>query len=279
MANPQSAAVPKAKPAAAPRKRPTKASAEAAMKASLAAKAEEAKAKEVKPEDIKPEDAAKEVTKLVSELSDTPKMASAPEANITDEQREGERRAEENATAASRRATASMQFAVSQLAGTLETPPAALAEAAKQAEAKPESPGLVTPKAITAEFLAKLEALKKECGVTDEFVIAPATGKAKAADKAPAADKDAKNGITRPADGTKCGRIWAAADQISASQHSIAAIAVVKHHELVKNIPDATIKTQYARWRQYNGIKGRLQTITARKTPEGVYDEALPVNH
>lgn len=275
MTNTQSTAAPKAKPQASPRKRATKASAEADMKASLAAKANEGK-DEAKGSDIKPEDAAKEVNKIVGELSDKPKMESAPESNITDEQREGERRAEESATAASRKATASMQFAVSQLAGTLETPPAALAEAAKQAEATPNAPNPVTPKAISDEFLAKLADLKKEFGIADE--PAPATGKAKA-DKAAAADKDAKNGITRPADGTKCGRIWTAADQISASQHTIAAIAVVKHHELVKGIPEATIKTQYARWRQYNGIKGRLQTIAVRKTPEGVYDAALPVNH
>lgn len=65
-----------------------------------------------------------------------------------------------------------------------------------------------------------------------------------------------QNSITRPAADTKCGLIFAAADKITAATGAPATIQAVKL--ACDGINDHTVKTQYARWRQYNGISGRL---------------------
>lgn len=134
-------------------------------------------------------------------------------------------------------------------------------EAVKQAEvaAKPAPKAdpmaqfvaqqLTTPVALTderkKEFAAKMDAIQKEFGVA----LKPVEAKV-------AKVKVQQNGVTRPADNTKCGAIFAAADKITADTGSTATIAAVKVACL--GINDHTIKTQYARWRMYNGIVGRI---------------------
>jgi hypothetical protein len=154
-----------------------------------------------------------------------------PEApTITEEQRQGERRGNVDA----------MAFALQQLS-TPEAPPAPQA-----------------PTAAVEQFNKELVDLQKKYGVA----IAPAVL------KAPKADKLQSNGITRPGPGTITGKVWAAADAITAQQNGVvAAIASVKAHPLTHNINDHTIKTQYSRWRQYNGVKGRLPMLNPTPVP------------
>lgn len=65
-----------------------------------------------------------------------------------------------------------------------------------------------------------------------------------------------QNGIRRPADGTNCGNCWAIMDQISAETGQPAAIKSVLERGTAAGLNEATLKTQYARWRKFNGVTG-----------------------
>lgn len=157
-----------------------------------------------------------------------------PEHPVSEEQRMGDRRANDLTKADA------MQAFVNQQNGVhphIETPPAAM-----------------------EEFHKKLEALKAEYKVTADVKL-----------KAPKADKKVQNDVTRPADNTACGKIWATADAISLSTHGICPIAALKEHPDMKGINDHTIKTQYAKWRKFNGVVGRLPKLHAVHQVQGEY--------
>lgn len=166
--------------------------------------------------------------------------ADAP-AQVTEEQRAGERRQAQS--------DAAMKFATTNLSTPAAHAPALTAEQAKQ-----------------AAFQKEMAELAAKHGVTLPTIAA----------KAPKADKLEQNGITRPAAGTVTGNVWAAADSISFAQGgSPATIAQVKAHASMKEVNDHTIKTQYARWRQYNGIKGRI--VLVKPAPAEGHYEGVPV--
>ena len=157
----------------------------------------------------------------------------APAVEVSTEQR-----------AADKQANDAMKFSIQQMQtpAVLETPAVLLnADAEKQ-----------------AEFNAAVTKLAAEYGLS---LPAPVVVKVKA-------DKLQRNGITRPGANTVCGKIWAAADAISASQGGApATIASLKAHSATQGINDHTIKTQYSRWRHYNGVAGRLPTIAVNQQP------------
>lgn len=68
------------------------------------------------------------------------------------------------------------------------------------------------------------------------------------------------NGITRPKADTLCGRIWHAADQITVQQGRPATVAELGVHPALNGVNAHTKKTQYARWRAFNGVSGRIDT-------------------
>jgi hypothetical protein len=126
--------------------------------------------------------------------------------------------------------------------------------------------GETKPKVDIAAFEAEMAALKAKYGVTAEVKV-----------KASKGDKIVQNGVTRPAASTLCGKIWAAADRISQRIHSVAPIALLREDPELKGVNDHTIKTQYAKWRAFNNVSGRLPRIQAVHQPaEGIYNEALP---
>lgn len=152
--------------------------------------------------------------------------APADAAEVTDEQRKAERRQADN----DRRA---------QFAPTTQTAPAV------------HEPTKEEKKAM--EFQQKMKELAEQYGVDPATLGAPKQA------KAPRGDKQQQNGITRPAENTKCGLIWGLADKISHDQDGHpASIAQLKATNELKQMNDHTLKTQYARWRAYNGVKGRV---------------------
>jgi hypothetical protein len=155
-----------------------------------------------------------------------------PEHQMPVEHREGERRQAQ--------ADAVMAFSTSQMSA-----PAA------------HAPTLTPEQVKRQEFDAAVAKLAAEMGVTAPTV----------ATKAPRPDKNQRNGITRPAAESITGKVWAAADAISVANNGApATIAAVKAHPTMTGVNDHTVKTQYARWRAFNNIKGRLQVI---KVAEG----------
>lgn len=82
----------------------------------------------------------------------------------------------------------------------------------------------------------------------------------KAKEKAPAKDKpvkDEQNGVVRPKTGTKTGRVWEIADELSKKAKKPASRKAVLEKTNGEGINSATAATQYGRWRKYHGLEGR----------------------
>lgn len=75
--------------------------------------------------------------------------------------------------------------------------------------------------------------------------------------------KDIKNGVTRPKAGTKTGRIWAIADDLSAKAGSPVARKAVLEAAIAEDINAATAATQYGRWRVYYGLGAEKKAAAA----------------
>lgn len=73
--------------------------------------------------------------------------------------------------------------------------------------------------------------------------------------KAPKIERATANGITRPKDDSKTGRIWAIADEISKAQKRPASRAEVMEKAVAEEINEATVATQYQRWRTFYGVE------------------------
>lgn len=93
------------------------------------------------------------------------------------------------------------------------------------------------------------------------------TAEEKAAKKAElqAAKEAAKgpeqNGVRRPKSDTVIGKVWELLDAASAKKQAPAALADVK--DTATDINPATLRTQYARWRKFNGVAGRVAATPA----------------
>ena len=71
---------------------------------------------------------------------------------------------------------------------------------------------------------------------------------------APKAPKVEQNGVTRPGADTTTGQIWLVADQISAKIKAPAPRSDVFAQCKTLGINEATIATQYGKWRKFNGV-------------------------
>ncbi|QJI53372.1 transcriptional activator [Alteromonas phage vB_AcoS-R7M] len=102
---------------------------------------------------------------------------------------------------------------------------------------------------------------------------------AKAKREAEKAEKAAKreadrmpeqNGIRRPKPETLCGKVWTIADEVSSELGQPAPVSLVLERGEAQGLNTGNIKAEYARWRKFNGVTGR---ITAPKTPEEIAAE------
>lgn len=77
-----------------------------------------------------------------------------------------------------------------------------------------------------------------------------------------------QNGLKRPSKGSTCCIIWDTCDQITSEKAATCTSAEL--FNALQGYNDCTLRTQYARWRQFNGITGRLpgQSKTAKLPPE-----------
>ena len=144
---------------------------------------------------------------------------------------------------------------------------ASAAAAAKQAEkdakaaekAKKAAEAKAAKEAKAAEAKAKKEADKaaKEAKKAAEKAAKEAA-KAEKAEKALVAKMPEQNGIRRPKPDTETGKVWGLADSISASLGQPTPIANLLVAGQAQGLNDSTIRTQYARWRAFHGITGRV---------------------
>lgn len=109
---------------------------------------------------------------------------------------------------------------------------------------------------IVNTFEAELAALQAKHGVT--ATVKYATPKA---EKTAKVSRIVQNDITRPAGATLCGLIWSVCDDHT-TPTSPAQISVIRADAMLKTVNDHTIKTQYARWRKFNGVSGYLASVS-----------------
>lgn len=120
---------------------------------------------------------------------------------------------------------------------------------------------------------AEQEAKKAERAAAAEAKKAQKAAEAeakKAAREAKKAEKEAakmpmQNDVRRPKPGTLCGQLWQIYDTMSGEKGSPVAIGDAMDVAQSKGFNDATIRTQYARWRKYYGIEGSIESQAAVK--------------
>jgi membrane protein involved in colicin uptake len=150
-----------------------------------------------------------------------------------------------------------------------KTPEQLAAEAKAAAEAKKASDKEAAAK-VKAEKKAAADAEKAEKAKAKEAEKADAKAKkeaeAKAKADAKAAQEAAKqtqkmpeqNGVRRPRPGGSCAKVWDMADTLSAQLGQPVPIANLSKDASAAGINDSTIRTQYALWRKFHGVTGRV---------------------
>lgn len=162
---------------------------------------------------------------------------------------------------------------------------------AARAEAKAAKEAAAA-QAKAAKELAKAEALKlKEAAKLELEAKKQAENAAKAEAKRLAAEEKAKakaaqasekvkvvmpssNGITRPRPEGSCGKVWAIADAISQRIGQPVPISMLAPECAAAGLNDATTRTQYARWKQFNGVFGPVAKPAAPAVAETAPVEA-----
>lgn len=71
-------------------------------------------------------------------------------------------------------------------------------------------------------------------------------------------DRAKQNGVTRPSAGTTCAQVWMLADHMTSTLGTCARLSAVIEAAKELNINQFTARTQYACWRKFNGITGRV---------------------
>lgn len=75
----------------------------------------------------------------------------------------------------------------------------------------------------------------------------------------PKAEKVEQNGIVRPRGMTsKCGRVWAIADEVSKKKRSPASFQEIWEIGEKEGLNQSNVRVEYAKWRKFNGVEGRV---------------------
>lgn len=67
-----------------------------------------------------------------------------------------------------------------------------------------------------------------------------------------------QNGVRRPKPDTKCGRVWALADKLSSELGQATPVKNLLEVAEAEGLNAGNVKAEYARWRKYYGITGRV---------------------
>ena len=126
---------------------------------------------------------------------------------------------------------------------------------AKKAAAKAEREAKAAAKKAAAE---KAKADRAEAAAKKKADAEAA--KAAAKEKREAERMPEQNGVRRPKPKTLCGEVWAIADKLSAKLGQPIPIADLLKACEKKNHNPGNVKAEYARWRKFNGVTGRVTT-------------------
>ena len=135
---------------------------------------------------------------------------------------------------------------------------------AKKAAAKAEREAKAAAKKAEREAAAAAKKAAAEKAKADRAAAAVAKKAEQEAKKAAAkAKREAErmpeqNGVRRPKPKTLCGEVWAIADKLSANLGQPVPIADLLKACEKKNHNPGNVKAEYARWRKFNGVTGRV---------------------
>lgn len=170
----------------------------------------------------------------------------------TTEQLEAEKAAALEAKAAAQKAKAEEKAA-------LEAKKAEERKAKAEAKAKALEEGKAKR---VAELEAKKQAKEAAKAQREADKVAKQAAKAAEAEAKKAAREAARmpkqNGVTRPKPNTLCGKAWAIFDEVSSQKGSPATIKESLEKAVEHNLNPGNVKAEYASWRKFHGITGRV---------------------
>lgn len=140
----------------------------------------------------------------------------------------------------------------------------AASDAAAKAQAKADKDAKkaadkVTADAAKATAKAAKDAEKQAAKDKKASDIAAKAEAKKASEAAKESTKQPmQNEVRRPKPDGACGKVWAMADSLSAQMGQPVPIANLQAQASAAGINDSTIRTQYALWRKFNGVTGRV---------------------
>lgn len=117
-----------------------------------------------------------------------------------------------------------------------------------------------------AEAKAKKDAEKAAAKAAKEAEKLAKAAEKQAKEEAAKAAKEAnkqpeQNGVRRPKVEGKCGQAWALFDELSNARGSACAIADALPVGIARGLNEGNMKTEYALWRRFNGITGRVEPL------------------
>lgn len=143
-------------------------------------------------------------------------------------------------------------------------------EADKQAKAKASAEKKAATDKEKADKKAAKDAEKAEAKAKKEAEVkAKADAKAASVAAKESNKMPIQNDVRRPKADGACGKVWALADSLSASLGSPVPIASLSKEASAAGINDSTIRTQYALWRKFNGVTGRVVAPAAAPAAAG----------
>lgn len=78
-----------------------------------------------------------------------------------------------------------------------------------------------------------------------------------------------QNGIRRPKPDTLCGKAWGIFDQVSGKNGAPASIGESMELAKAQGLNEANVRAEYARWRKFHGITGRIEAPKAASAESG----------
>lgn len=100
-------------------------------------------------------------------------------------------------------------------------------------------------------------AIERKKAQVDKAAAKTAEKEARAAAKI-ANQMPMQNGARRPRPLTLCGQAWALADKLSADLGQPVPIKQLLEASKVEGLNEGNVRTEYARWRKFNGVTGRI---------------------
>lgn len=137
-------------------------------------------------------------------------------------------------------------------------------KAAKKAKAEADKAEAKAKREANAQAKRDAKTAEKDAAKKEREDKAAAKQQAKAdAEAAKAAKKQPEqNGVRRPGPDGKCGKAWALMDEMSKGLGAPVAVADLLVRSKAAGMNDNMVRSNYAAWRKFNGVAGRVLSQT-----------------